>query len=145
MMQESEGQIRNVIRPTSTSECKDYRDIIAALGKVGSNPSDVFRLFGLRGFEAWQLVKEKRIKKYVFKPSGRVQWVVVGENAEYIIYEKAGYCHCDDFYYSVMNGKAECCKHLIAQRLAENMGIYDVVEEPDENFMKRMDGWRKIP
>ncbi|MGB9672265.1 MAG: hypothetical protein ACPLZY_03875, partial [Candidatus Norongarragalinales archaeon] len=31
-------------------------------------------------------------KKYVFKPSGRVQWIFAGNSRDYLIYEVAPYC-----------------------------------------------------
>lgn len=124
-------------------EC-DYCDVVAALNKLGRDPAEAFRLFGQRGFDAWQIVKACGVKKYVFQPSGKVVWIVVGEEGEYLLYPVVGYCQCDDFYYQVMEGEAEVCQHLIAQRLASNLGVYDVVEESDESFLRRMDEWRKL-
>lgn len=123
----------------------DYRDVLGALNKLGKDPVEAYGLFGQRGSEAWQIVKDCGVKKYVFKSSGKCVWIVVGEGAEYIIYEKVGFCSCDDFFHSVMNASASACKHLIAQRLAENLGLYDVVEEADKNYLSRMNDWRKLP
>ena len=102
------------------------------------------RAFGARFTAAWKLVKEGRVKKYVFKPSGKVQWIVVGRERDYIIYEASGYCHCEDFYMSIMEGKAKACKHLIAQRLACELGLYEVVEESDQKRERLMMEWRKV-
>jgi predicted nucleic acid-binding Zn finger protein len=102
------------------------------------------RAFGARFTAAWKLVKEGRVKKYVFKPSGKVQWIVVGRERDYIIYEASGYCHCEDFYMSIMEGKAKACKHLIAQRLARELGLYEVVEESDQKRERLMVEWRKV-
>ena len=102
------------------------------------------RAFGARFTAAWKLVKEGRVKKYVFKPSGKVQWIVVGRERDYIIYEASGYCHCEDFYMSIMEGKAKACKHLIAQRLACELGLYEVVEESDQKRERLMVEWRKV-
>ena len=102
------------------------------------------RAFGARFTAAWKLVKERRVKKYVFKPSGKVQWIVVGRERDYIIYEASGYCHCEDFYMSIMEGKAKACKHLIAQRLACELGLYEVVEESDQKRERLMVEWRKV-
>jgi predicted nucleic acid-binding Zn finger protein len=121
----------------------DYHDVLAALERVGSSPSEALRVFDLRGFEAWQIVKDRRVKKYVFQPSGRVQWVVVGEGRDYMIYDAVGYCHCEDFYHAVMNGEALACKHLIAQRLALNLNLFETVEESDDKYLVRLSEWRR--
>jgi len=125
-------------------ECKDHRSVVDALSRLGVDPAEAFRLFGQRGFEAWQLVKNRCVKKYFFKPSGRVQWIIVGDGTEYIIYEKAGFCSCDDFFHESMD-TGNPCKHLIAQRLAENLDFYDIVEEDDETYLRRLNEWRKLP
>lgn len=122
----------------------DYRCVLSALKRVGSSPSEALRLFGERGFEGWQLVKDLRVKKYVFLPSGRVQWVVVGDGRDYLIYEVAGYCHCLDFYHAVMSDEAELCKHLIAWKMAVNLNLFETIEESDENIYVRLEEWKKI-
>lgn len=104
--------------------------------------AELHRAFGARFTAAWRLVCEGKVKKYVFKPSGRVQWIVVGNSRDYLIYEAAPYCHCEDFYIHVISGKARACKHLIAQRLASQLGLYSVVEESDENYGRLFEEWR---
>lgn len=106
--------------------------------------AELRRLFGARFTSAWRLVKRKSVKKYVFKPSGRVQWIVVGNARDYLIYEEAPYCHCEDFYLSIMNGKAKACKHLIAQKLASQLNLYNVEEEDDDNYFRLLEEWRKV-
>ena len=115
---------------------------MAALERVGRDYAEVLRLFGQRGFEAWQLVKDGRVKKYVFQPSGRVQWIVAGEGRDYLIYGAVGYCSCEDFYQAVMGGRVEVCKHLIAWKLAANLNLFDVIQEEDENYIARLEEWR---
>jgi predicted nucleic acid-binding Zn finger protein len=114
------------------------------LGRVGSSPSEALRVFGDRGFEAWQLVKDGRVKKYVFVPSGRVQWVVVGDGRDYLIYDVVGYCHCEDFYMAVMRGEAFACKHLVAWKMAVNLNLFETILEGDENYHVRLEEWKKI-
>ena len=120
----------------------DYRDVVNALSKLGGDPAEAYELFGERGYEAWQIVKERRVKKYVFNPSRKVRWIVVGKNMEYLTYHNVAFCSCDDFWYVVREGKAESCQHLIARKLAENLGIYDLVEENDEHYDSLMNEWR---
>jgi predicted nucleic acid-binding Zn finger protein len=128
-----------------------YSQVLAELenvkveGRISRRKTDELRrAFGARFTAAWKLVREGRVKKYVFKPSGKVQWIVVGRERDYIIYEASGYCSCDDFYMSIMEGKAKACKHLIAQRLACELGLYEVVEEEDKKYGSLMEEWRKV-
>ena len=121
----------------------DYRDVVNVLNKLGDDPAQAYQLFGQRGYEAWQIVKARQVKKYVFQPSGKVRWIIVGKGREYIIYPDVGYCHCEDFFFQVMEGKAYACQHLIARKLAETLGIYDVVQENDEHFDMVMREWDK--
>ena len=127
-----------------------YSQVLSELEnvKVGERISrrkadELRRAFGARFTAAWKLVKEGRVKKYVFKPSGKVQWIVVGRERDYIIYEASGYCSCDDFYMSIMEGRAKACKHLMAQKLACELGLYEVVEEEDEKYGSLMEEWGK--
>jgi len=122
----------------------DYRCVLSALDGVGCDVAEVFRVFGQRGFEAWQLVKDLRVKKYVFLPSGRVQWIVVGDGKDYLIYDVVGYCHCVDFYQAVMKGEAFACKHLVAWRLAVNLNLFETILEGDENYHVRLEEWKNI-
>ncbi|MEM3606212.1 MAG: hypothetical protein QXE30_00955, partial [Candidatus Bathyarchaeia archaeon] len=75
--------------------------------------------------EALQLVYTKRVKKYVFKPSNRVLWIVLGRKDEYQVIPEANFCSCNDFYFRVIGGKKKLCYHLIAQKLAEALKIYE--------------------
>jgi len=127
-----------------------YSQVLAELenvkveGRISRRKTDeLCRAFGARFTAAWKLVKEGRVKKYVFKPSGKVQWIVVGRERDYIIYEASGYCSCDDFYMSIMEGRAKACKHLMAQKLACELGLYEVVEEEDEKYGSLMEEWGK--
>ena len=123
----------------------DYRDVLKALEKV--RELDFIQLiedFGERGEKAWELMRENRVKRYTFKPSGRVVWVVVGRGGDHLIYPAVGYCGCDDFYFSVMEGKALVCQHLITQRLADKLSWFDTVEERDDFFDVLMKDWRTL-
>lgn len=127
------------------SETKDYRDVLKALEPISttSDPAELSKIYGSRFTRAWQLLKERRVKKYVFKPSGKIMWIVVGKEREYIIYPAVGYCQCDDFFFAVMEGEALACQHLIAQRLAEVLVDYETVEA-DQPFDSLMEEWRNV-
>jgi len=102
------------------------------------------KTFGSRFLNAWGAVKEGRVKKYIFKPSGRIVWIVVGRRRDYLIMPAANFCSCDDFYYNVIDKKAYLCYHLIAQRLAESLGLYDIIEEEDSFYDVLMREWKKV-
>lgn len=123
---------------------KDYRDVLKALESISatSDPAKLAKIYCSRFVKAWELLKERRVKKYVFKPSGKTMWIVVGKEREYIIYPAVGYCSCDDFFFAVMDGKALACQHLIAQRLAEVLCDYETVEAEDQLFNSLMEEWR---
>jgi predicted nucleic acid-binding Zn finger protein len=89
-------------------------------------------------------VQEQRVKKYVFSPSGRIVWIVVGKERDYQIMSAAGFCSCDDFYFRVMGREANICYHLIAQKLAEALELYDKIEEEDRLYDCLMEEWKKV-
>lgn len=99
-------------------------------------------IFGDRFDKAWRLVLEKRIKRYIFRPSERVVWVAVGQSGEHRILPAAEYCSCDDFYFRVVDGDAGVCYHLLAQRLAEALNSYQQILEEDEAYPALAAEWR---
>lgn len=101
------------------------------------------KTFGDRLTNAWRLVTENRIKKYLFRPSDRVVWIAVGQSGEYLIYPHAGYCGCSDFYFRVIDGETALCYHLIAQKIAEALDHFDIVFEEDEFYNTLLEVWRK--
>lgn len=101
----------------------------------------LMKLFGDRFLRAWKLVSEGRVKKYVFRPSGKVVWVVVGQGGEYIVYPQADYCSCSDFYFRVIDGKEGYCYHLLAHKLSRALDFYRTVLEEDAFYSRLMDEW----
>jgi predicted nucleic acid-binding Zn finger protein len=99
---------------------------------------------GERFDKAWRLVEQRRVKKYVFEPSGRTVWIVVGRESEYQVLPRSGYCDCSDFYFRVVDGEAGLCYHLLGQRLAEALDAYDEVREGDEFYEGLMAEWRRL-
>ncbi len=99
--------------------------------------------FGDRYDKAWKLVTENRIKKYVFKPSMKSLWIAIGQNAEYLIYSHAGYCSCSDFYFRVLDNEQAYCYHLLAQKIAEALNHYDLIEEDDEAYESLLEIWKE--
>jgi len=99
--------------------------------------------FGQRFKKAWEAVENKRVKKYVFKPSDRVVWIVVGRGGDYLILPAADFCSCNDFYFRVMDRQIHMCYHLIAQKLAEALESYVLYEEEDAMYDVLMKEWKK--
>ena len=130
-----------------TSELEILQQICkkAATGKL-IKEADLNKLssaFGQRFAKAWETVKDKRVKKYVFKPSNRIVWIVVGKERDYLIMPAVDFCTCDDFYFRVMDRQIHLCYHLIAQKLAETLESYDPYEEEDGLHSVLMKEWKK--
>jgi len=113
-------------------------------GKVtAKNLTRLKAVLGSRFLKAWEAVEDDRVKKYAFKPSGRVVWIVVGRKRDYLVMPAADFCSCDDFYYNVMERRAHLCYHLIAQKLADSLGRYDSIDEGDDFYDILMKEWKK--
>jgi predicted nucleic acid-binding Zn finger protein len=132
-------------KPTEINLLEDTCKKAKKEGKLtGTHLTKLHTAFGPRFTRAWQALKEKRIKKYTFKPSKRVVWIVVGKNRDYIIMPTAEFCSCDDFYFRVMDGEVHLCYHLIAQKIAETLEWYDTFEEEDTLFDTLMKEWKEV-
>ena len=115
-----------------------------AEGKLsGKNLTELYELFGQRFTKALDALKENRVKKYVFKPSSRTVWIVIGKERDYLIMAEAEFCMCDDFYFRVLDKKIHLCYHLIAQKIARNLRWYETIEESDELYETLMNEWKK--
>jgi len=120
--------------------CKEIRanEIV-----TGEQLTRLFMTFGSRFTKAWKALKDRRIKKYLFKPSGRVVWIVVGRERDYLVMPAADFCSCDDFYFRVMDKQIHLCYHLIAQKIAEALSWHDVFEEEDDLYDFLMNEWKR--
>jgi predicted nucleic acid-binding Zn finger protein len=115
-----------------------------AEGKLsGKSLTELYELFGQRFTKALGALKENRVKKYVFKPSGRTVWIVIGRERDYLIMPEAEFCMCDDFYFRVLDKKIHLCYHLIAQKIARNLAWYETIEESDKIYESLMNEWKK--
>ncbi|MBS7632662.1 hypothetical protein KEJ15_03440 [Candidatus Bathyarchaeota archaeon] len=115
-----------------------------AEGKLtGKNLTKLYEAFGQRFTKAFEALKENRVKKYVFKPSGRTVWIVVGNERDYLLMPKAEFCTCDDFYFRVMDKQVHTCYHLIAQKIAEILEWHETIEEDDDLYDSLMSEWKK--
>jgi predicted nucleic acid-binding Zn finger protein len=90
--------------------------------------------------KALEALNDSRVKKYVFQPSGRIVWIVVGKERDYLVMPSTGYCSCDDFYYQFDHGHV--CYHVIAQKLAEATDHFDLFEDDDQFFDILIQEWK---
>jgi predicted nucleic acid-binding Zn finger protein len=97
-------------------------------------------IFSQRLKKALEALEEHRVKKYVFQPSGRIVWIVVGKEREYLVMPAAEYCTCDDFYFQFHQG--HLCYHIIAQKLAKATGRFDLIEDDDRLFDILIKEWK---
>jgi predicted nucleic acid-binding Zn finger protein len=133
MDEDSETEVLNTI-------CRESK----AEGKIsGKNLTRLYEIFGLRFVKSFETLKEKRVKKYAFKPSGRTVWIVVGKERDYLIMPEAEFCTCDDFYFRVLDRQIHLCYHLIAQKLAGNLDWFETIEEHDDLYDSLMSEWKK--
>lgn len=113
-------------------------------GKLtGKNLTKLYEIFGQRFTRAFEALKENRVKKYVFRPSSRIVWIVVGKERDYLIMPEAEFCTCDDFYFRVLDKQVHLCYHLIAQKLAKNLEWYEAIKDHDEIYESLMAEWKK--
>jgi len=109
---------------------------------TGKNLTKLYEVFGQRFIKAFEALKENRVKKYVFKPSGTIVWIVVGKERDYLLMPEAEFCSCDDFYFRVLDREVHLCYHLIAQKIANILKWYDALEERDELYDSLMKEWK---
>ncbi|MDR0471230.1 MAG: hypothetical protein LBH79_05860 [Nitrososphaerota archaeon] len=125
---------------TLNDVCKNAK----ATGKLsGDSLNTLYELFGHRFSKALEALREGRVKKYIFKPSGRVVWIVVGRERDYLIMPEAAFCTCDDFYFRVLDRQVHMCYHLLTQKLAQNLGWFATFEETDDCYSMLMNEWKK--
>jgi len=98
------------------------------------------KTFDKNFLEAMKLVDQNRVQLVTFSPSGRIIWVVRGRKKEYQVVPHGMFCTCDDYYFRVMGRKKQLCYHLIAQHLAEALGLQtrsDLVDTDYANFTSK--------
>jgi len=95
---------------------------------------EILKHFGKRYHDAIGLVEKEYVKKYIFKPSGRVIWIVDGRKNKYQIFPEANFCSCDDYYFRVMRFEKDLCYHLVAQKIAESLNKFKKMEMPDVDY-----------
>jgi predicted nucleic acid-binding Zn finger protein len=132
---------------SENSEIEKLRSICRKTKKEGKlsgkNLSELYTLFGERFAKALEALKNNRVKKYNFKPGSKTVWVVIGRERDYLVIPEADFCTCDDFYFRVLDKKIHFCYHLIAQKIARNLGWYETIEENSDLYDSLMNEWKK--
>ena len=127
-----------------TSETNTLDSICKTIHAVGDvsdyHVAELVERFGQRADKALEALNESRSKKYVFNPSGRIVWIVVGKERDYLVMPSIGYCSCDDFYYQFDHGHV--CYHIIAQKLAEATDRFDLFEDDDQFYDILIREWK---
>lgn len=132
-------------KPTEINMLENICKEAKGKGRVtGVHLTQLSTAFGPRFTKAWEALREERVKKYVFKPSGKVVWIVVGRERDYLVMPAADFCSCDDFYFRVMDKEVHLCYHLIAQKIAEALAWYDEIEENDDLYDSLMEEWKRV-
>jgi predicted nucleic acid-binding Zn finger protein len=102
----------------------------------------LLKTFGERFTNGWKLANSRKVRRYEFKPSGRVVWAVQGRKGEYQVMPDIPFCYCDDYYFRVMDKKRGLCYHIIAQRIAETLEQFVKVSKRDVQYSTITDRWR---
>ncbi len=102
------------------------------------------KMYGERQGRAIKAVEEGRVKKYVFQPSDRIIWIVVGTERDYQTIPSVNYCICDDFYFHVISHEIGLCYHLLAQMLAEALDKFELFAVHDRMYEPLMSEWRRV-
>ncbi len=97
-----------------------------------------------RFWRALKSVAEQRVKQYVFQPSKRAIWIVVGKEKDYLVLSDF-YCSCKDFYLNaVIRQKNRLCYHLLAKIIGKALKLYERFTVPDSQFHELIGEWRLI-
>jgi predicted nucleic acid-binding Zn finger protein len=101
--------------------------------------------FGSRFDNAYKTLLNQKVRKYIFSPSEKEVWVVIGKGGNYQILPSVNYCSCNDFYFRVIGQEIFLCYHLIAQKLADALDQYVIIEKEEEAFESLMEELRESP
>jgi len=129
-------QLENKLMEEAYAELKSQREISAELKEA------LKKIFGERFTNGWKLANSKNVRRYEFKPSGRVVWVVQGRKSEYQVMSDIPFCYCDDYYFRVMDKKRGLCYHIIAQRVAEALNKFQKISRNDSQYSSITNRWR---
>lgn len=134
---------------TVKSEKKVFQEIYRKVTKTKNitekQKKRMMKTFGTRFEKAYQTVLDRKVKKYIFKPSEKQVWIVIGKGNIYQILPSVNFCSCNDFYFRVIGQEIFLCKHLIAQKLADALEKYVVIVKNEKEFESLMMKLRESP
>ena len=118
------------------------QDIVSSRKLTESQKTKLAERFGDRFKNALELVDKRKVKRFRFKPSGRIVWAVKGRKEVYQVIPETNFCNCNDYYFRVMDGKRALCYHIIAQRIASALGRFENSDLRDTQYAKITQQWR---
>ncbi|XP_077216263.1 zinc finger SWIM domain protein [Tasmannia lanceolata] len=125
---------------TRTSSCVAetiWSDIKSGRSVTDDQLSILHFLFGKNFERATRIIDQGGVKRISAEPSTRFLYQVIGESRrkeEYICFADH-HCTCYSFFYDIVNrGEQLCCKHQLAARLAEAVGVCAEVKVSDEEL-----------
>jgi predicted nucleic acid-binding Zn finger protein len=134
---------------TVKSEKKVFQEIYRKVTKTKNitekQKKRMMKTFGTRFEKAYQTILDRKVKKYIFKPSEKQVWIVIGKGNIYQILPSVNFCSCNDFYFRVIGQEIFLCKHLIAQKLADALEKYVVIVKNEKEFESLMMKLRESP
>ncbi len=133
---QSAYEVENKLIEDAVSELKTTNELSARLSDV------LAKTLGERFTNGWELAKAHKVRRYEFKPSGRVVWAVQGRKGEYQVMPDIPFCYCDDYYFRVMDRKRGLCYHIIAQRVAEALNQFQKIPKRDSQYSTITARWR---
>ena len=111
---------------------------------TGSDLVTLSQLCGERFWKALQAVASDLVKKYIFEPSGREAWIVVGKTRDYRVLSQI-YCDCEDFYINVIVKRdADLCYHILAKILADALAGFSEIRVDDMMFETLSQEWEAL-
>ncbi|MDH5806671.1 MAG: hypothetical protein QXW62_02180 [Candidatus Methanomethylicaceae archaeon] len=123
-----------------------FEEILTSIEKNGLDENMkklLEELYGKKFLKAIKAVNSFSVKKYIFLPSNRIVWIVIGKKREYFVIPRI-YCQCNEFYINVViKRKSDLCYHILAQAIAEKIGKYEAYEVSDSDFIRLNAEWKK--
>ena len=111
----------------------------------GSDLQVLTQQCGDRFWKALQAVAKDLVKRYIFEPSNKEAWIVVGKSRDYRVLSEV-YCDCEDFYINVIvKRKADLCYHILAQILAQALETYSEIRVDDMRYDSLRNEWELLP
>jgi len=132
-------EAENQLMHEAVSHLREDKQLAAEL------KDSLIKTFGERFTNGWELASSRRVRRYQFKPSGRVVWAVQGRKGEYQVMPDIPFCYCDDYYFRVMDRKRGLCYHIIAQRIAEALDQFERIPKKDSQYSSITARWRAKP